>query len=192
MTYEKETLNLLRQSLDEEEDETSIISILGSHHKYLREYVNVFLNSNIESKDKIATARLFFPIFTMHAKAEEEVFYDTLKDATNEELKLDGLKAHDEHALAFELIEELKAMNCGLIWTQDIDTKIRALATMVQNHLKEEELILFPLAEKYIPESQLLNLSDDYLEKCKLYLEEAEEGVIPPEVSRSDVITLFY
>ena len=192
MTYEKETLNLLRQSLDEEEDETSIIPILENHHKYLKEYVSIFLNPNIDSSDKIATTRLFFPIFTMHAKAEQEIFYGTLKDANDHELKFDGLKSEDEHAIAFELIDELKAMNCELIWSQEIEVKIQLLATLVKNHLKEEELVMFPLAEKYIPESQLLNLSDDYLEKCKLYLEEEQRGVIPPEVSRSDVITLFY
>ncbi len=39
MSYETETLKILRQSLDEEDDnEASIISALEHHHKYLREY----------------------------------------------------------------------------------------------------------------------------------------------------------
>lgn len=196
MTYEKETLKLLRQSLDEEDDETSIIPIMENHHKYLKESIDIFLDPTIDPTDKMATAKLFFPIFTMHAKAEEEIFYDALKDVTadevEDELRVYGLKAKDEHAIIFKLMDELKKMECEIYWTQEVEAKFQILSNLLKNHLKEEEQVIFPLAEKHIPESQLLNMSDDYLERCKIYLVDLKEGVSPLEVSRSDVITLFY
>lgn len=192
MTYEKETLNLLRQSLDEEDDETGIIPIMENHHKYLKECVDIFLNPAIDPTDKMATTKLFFPIFTMHTKAEEEIFYNVLKEETNDELRLYGLRAENEHAITFALMEELKKMECETYWSEEVEAKFQILSNLLKNHLKEEEQIIFPLAEKNIPESQLLNMSDDYLERCKNYLIEFEEGDSPLDVSRSDVITLFY
>lgn len=191
MTYEKETLKQLRTSLDEEDDETSIIPILENHHKYLKEYVSILTADGTPTIDKQATATLFFPILSMHTKAEEEVLYHALEEATNKDVRLEGLRGKDEHELMYELIDELKLMGAETSWSEAIDAKMRVLAGLVKSHLKQEEQVAFPLVEKFIPESTLMDLTDDYLDRCKIYLELAMDDTTL-EVSRSDVITFFY
>lgn len=191
MTYEKETMRQLRQSLDDEEDETSIISILENHHKYLKEYSSILLSDEVSAKDKQATATLFFPILNMHAKAEEEILYHPLQDSANKDLRLEVLRGQDEHDIMYELIDELKAMGLTLSWSEEIDAKMRVLAAMLKTHLKQEESVMFPMVEKNISEDKLMDLTGEYLDRCKLYLDMAMEDT-PLEVSRSDVITFFY
>lgn len=191
MTYEKETLKLLRKSLDEEDDESSIIPILENHHKYLKEYISILTSDETSVKDKQATVTLFFPILHMHTKAEEETLYGALKDATNKEVRMEGLRGHDEHEIVHEIVDELKLMGAEASWSESIDAKVRMLSGIVKNHLKQEEMITFPMVEKLIPESKLMDLTDEYLDRCKLYLDMSMEDT-PLEVSRSDVITFFY
>lgn len=191
MSYEKETLRQLRISLDEEDDETSIIPILENHHKYLKEYISILMSDETPVKDKQATLTLFFPILNMHAKAEDEVFYNTLKESTNKEIRMEGLRGNDEHDIALELVDELKLMGAENSWSEEIDSKMRVLTGLLKTHIKDEELKMFPLVEKELPESKLMDLTDEYLDRCKIYLDMAMEDT-PSEVSRSDVITFFY
>jgi hemerythrin-like domain-containing protein len=191
MSYETETLKLLRQSLDEEEDETSIISVLEHHHKYLREYMSILTAQDIESEHKQATLSLFLTIFIMYAKAEQDTFYRLLKEATNRDIRLESLKAFDENEIAFEIIKELRNLDAIKSWSEEIDAKIRVLVGLIKGHLKEEQTILYPMAEKFIPESRLMDLTDEYLEKCKMYLDMEMESS-QPAVSRSDAMTFFY
>lgn len=191
MSYETETLKLLRQSLDEEEDETSIISVLEHHHKYLREYMSILTAQDIESEHKQATLSLFITIYIMYAKAEQDTFYRLLKETANRDVRLESLKAFDENEIAFEIIKELRDLDATKSWSEEIDAKIRVLAGLIKGHLKEEQTILYPMAEKFIPESKLIDLTDEYLEKCKMYLDMEMES-IQPAVSRSDAVTFFY
>lgn len=191
MTYEKETLKQLRISLDEEDDETSVIPILENHHKYLKAYISILMADSTSSRDKQATATLFFPILNMHARAEEEILYHALKDATNKDVRLEALRGQNEHELMYELVDELKLMGAETSWSEAIDAKMYVLADLVKKHLKQEEQTIFQMVEKYIPESTLMDLTDDYLDRCKMYLDLTMDDTTL-EVSRSDVITFFY
>lgn len=191
MSYESETLKLLRQSLDEEDDETSIIAVLEHHHKYLREYMGILTAPETPPEHKQATLTLFLPIFKMHANAEQDTIYKLLKDAANREVRLEALKASDEHEIAFEIIKELKELDAENSWSDEIDAKIRVLSGLIKGHIKEEENVLYPMAERFFSESRLMDLTDDYLEKCKMYLEIEMES-IPSAASSSDVVTFFY
>ncbi|MBC7712266.1 MAG: hemerythrin domain-containing protein [Rhizobacter sp.] len=191
MSYETETLRLLRQSLDEEDDETSIISVLEHHHKYLREYMSILTGPEISPEHKQATLYLFFPIFNMHAKAEQDTLYRLLQGASNHEVRLEGLRGLDEHEIAFEIIRELQEMGAETSWSDEIDAKIHVLAGLIKGHIKEEENAMYPLVERHFSESKLMDLTDNYLEKCKIYLDMEMESV-PSAVSRSDVLTFFY
>ena len=195
MSDEKDFLKILRRSLDEEEDDTSIIPILENHHKYLKEYISIFMDSATEVEDKVAAASLFFPIFHMHARAEEETFYHTLQRTYNQELRLHGLCGQDEHEIAHQLVEELKNLGIDYQWSEEIDAKILVLSGLVKNHLKEEENVMFPKAQELLPESKLISLAEDYLEQCRSILDmelETQKGDPSLVASRSDVITLFY
>jgi hemerythrin-like domain-containing protein len=189
MTYERETLKLLRLSLDQEEDETSIIPILQNHHKYIKEYLNILSNPDAEPIDKQNTVSLFFSIFGMHAKSESETLYQAFKQSGHHEVRTVGFKNSDDNDLVFELIDELRDLDCETSWTEAVDDKMRVLNGLLQLHVKEEENVMFQMAEKYLPESTLIDLAEDYLDYCKLHLDtHTRLERISPEVSRSDVM----
>lgn len=191
MTYEKETLKLLRQSLDQEEDETSIIPILQNHHKYIKEYLTILSNPEAEVADKQATASLFFNIFNMHATAEKETLYRAFKESHLHEVRMEGLKNSDENDIACEIIDELKELGCEEVWSPEIDSKMNLLSGLLNMHVKQEENVMFQMAEKYLTESMLVDLAEDYLDHCKNNLDVHCYREVNSEVSRSDVMTFM-
>lgn len=191
MTYEKETLKQLRISLDEEEDETSIILILVSHHKYLKDYTNILMDNTTPYKDKLAKASLFFTILNMHSKAEEEILYRPLKQSADKDIRLEGLRGQDEHELIYEIMSELKCLGVEKSWSEEIDAKMYVLANLVKNHIAQEEQRIFQIIENFIPETTLMDLTDDYLDKCRIYLDLVMTDTTF-KVSRIDVIDFLY
>jgi hemerythrin superfamily protein len=191
MTYEKETLKFLRQTLDQEEDETSIIPILENHHKYLKEYVNVLSNTSATKLEKQDITSIFFTIFEMHTRAEEKSLYKKLELFPNQDVRLEGSRNFDDHIVAHEIISELKGMGCTHNWSDTIEAKMNVLTKLIANHLKGEENVMFPMTVKYIPEEQLMDLAEDYLQDCRIYLD-TQMRDFPSEVSRSDVMAFFY
>jgi len=188
MTSELDTLKMLRQSLDQEDDDASILPILSNHHKYLKEYANVMISPKSTVNLKQDVAHLFFTIFEMHSGAEKKSLYKALKQSTNEDLRLEGLRSLDEHEYATDLVSELKNMGCMYMWSNPIEAKMNVLSEIVLNHLNGEEKVMFPMTEKYISEEMLMDLADNYLEHCRIFLD-TQMRDLPSEVSRSDVMS---
>lgn len=186
-----ETLIRLRQSLNEEDADSGIIRLMCQHHKYLIEYIDMISSTHLNSLEKQKIVSIFLHILAMHAKAEGDVFYPALGQAAQVTLRHEGLKGFDEHEITFEIIEELKAMNYEKNWSEEIDAKVKILAGFIKSHIQEEEKIMYPMARDHIIQTALVRLADDYLSKCKTYLDIEIES-IPSVVSRSDVMTFFY
>ncbi len=186
-----ETLKHLRQSLNEEDDEVSIIHVMESHHKYLREYINLLSDVQTPIEDKQILTGLFLCILQMHLKAEGDIFYPALRTASNHDVRILGIKGQEEHEIFLEIAQEIKGMDYKHYWSDDVDAKVRVLAGLIKSHIKEEENSIYPTAKRNLRENQLMNLTDDYLEKCLMYLDMEMESH-PSDVSRSDVITFFY
>lgn len=191
MTQVAETLIRLRQSLNEEDEDSGIVQIMREHHKYLNEYIAMINDPNTSQKEKQNIVSIFLHIFAMHAKAESDVFYPALGKSPLVTLRHEGLKGFDEHEITFEIIEELKEMDFEKNWTEEIDAKVKVLAGFIKSHIQEEEKIMYPQALDHIPQIDLVNLADEYLSKCKTYLDIEMES-IPSVVSRNDVMTFFY
>jgi hemerythrin superfamily protein len=80
---------------------------------------------------------------TIHSQVEEELFYPSLRNASDADDLLD--EAEVEHASAKQLITELAAMQPG----DDLyDAKFTVLGEYVKHHIDEEEHQLFPKAKK--------------------------------------------
>lgn len=187
-------LKQLRGSLNEEY-ESDIIKLMKIHHRELKDCITSLNDPDASYETKQNMTNLFLHVFNMHSKAEGDVFYRALRDSSNHAIRQEALKGHDEHEIAFEIADELKEMDCAHTWSEEIDAKVRVLMGFMTSHLREEENIMFPMAEKYISKSKLMSLADEYLEKCRMYLDmemEMEMDNLPSDVSRNDVMTFFY
>lgn len=107
---------------------------------------------------------------TIHAQAEEELFYPALREAIDDLDLLD--EAEVEHASARQLITELAAMQPD----DDLyDAKFTVLGEYVRHHIQEEEKKLFPKAKK--ADLDLVGLGDEIRQR-KLELRD-ELGIAP-------------
>ena len=163
----------LRASLQEDlSSEPDFINLLEKHHDYLEESISVLVDKDASTQEKQAHLGRFLTVLNMHSKAEEETLYQSLKHASEKEVRLGAISSQDEHNLAQQLSQELKAMNFKKLWSEDIDAKAQVLANLVHRHIAEEETQMFSSAEEAVGSVKMIVLTNLYLEKCKTYLDE--------------------
>lgn len=79
----------------------------------------------------------------VHTRIEEELFYPSFRDASNQMDLVN--EAEVEHASAKQLIKEIESMQPD---DRLYDAKITVLGEYVNHHIREEENEMFPQAEK--------------------------------------------
>src|SRR6266704_2770431 len=123
------------------------IALLKADHQRVKD-----LFAQYEAADNVETKRtLAEQVFTeldMHAQLEENVFYPTVNEETEEgpELVQESLS---EHEAVKNLMQELRSMAHD---TDEFDAKFQELIRTVAHHVEEEEAEMFPLAEEELAE----------------------------------------
>ena len=182
-----ETLPLddVRLGLEEAlQDQMEFIPLMEKHHDYIQQSISVLLEKDSSEADKQAHLFRFFRLVEMHARAEEEVLYTALQHNDDREVRLHGFAALDEHDVVFRLERELCEMGYRDNWNEEIEAKAKVVATLMRNHIKEEEQKVFPLAEKVITFSHLELMCLSYIDKCKVYLDSSANTSISNPVIR--------
>ncbi|RYZ81928.1 MAG: hemerythrin domain-containing protein [Proteobacteria bacterium] len=191
LSIEPHSFDEIRMELDEAIGSTpDFIHFLKTHHDYLEESIEVLTDMKSSVTDKQEHLSRFLVLLDMHGHAEEETLYrrlvgDDLKDA-----RVEGLGAQDEHDIAYLMGDELIAMDFTNTWSDQIESKAKVLATLVQNHIKEEESVMFKLASHQFDAVEFDKLSKDYVLKCAMYLE--ADLTPPPNAAELSATTRGY
>jgi iron-sulfur cluster repair protein YtfE (RIC family) len=92
-----------------------------------------------------------------HIRLEEELFYPVLQE--DRALYDPVLEAYEEHNVARYLLRELKDLS-----TEDavFTARLKVLNENIQHHIKEEEVIIFRLAKKYLSRQQAREIGDRF------------------------------
>lgn len=168
---EPHTLQQVRASIDiDAKEEKSFLSLLKEHHDFLKESIKVIMDSKSSIPEKRAHLTRFFNLVEMHGKAEQETLYVHLQQNTEEEARLAGLSGQDEHDIAFQLRDELVEMNYKTQWNDEIAAKAKVVATLLKNHIKEEESAMFSIAKNDLTDDELESMRLEYIAKCRSYL----------------------
>ena len=127
--------------------------------------------SKAEGSDRQALAEQICDMLTVHATAEEEIFYPAAREANVESDLLD--EAEVEHASAKDLIAQIRALGPD----DDLyDAKVTVLGEYIDHHVKEEENEMFPKCRK--ADMDLAGLAQRLADrKAELMAEFAEEVV---------------
>ncbi|HSH72918.1 MAG TPA: hemerythrin domain-containing protein [Methylophilaceae bacterium] len=121
------------------------IVILTSDHakvkKLFKEFEKLSKKNDVAGKTKVANEICLE--LTVHAQAEEEVFYTAARSATHEDALLN--EADVEHDSAKELIAQIQTMS-----PEDpmYDAKVTVLGEYIEHHVEEEETEMFPKVRK--------------------------------------------
>ena len=94
-------------------------------------------------KAKAEVVRQICMELTIHAQAEEEIFYPAVRAAIKDDDLMD--EADVEHAGAKNLIAQLEAMTPA---HDHYDATVTVLGESIDHHVKEEEEKMFPKAKK--------------------------------------------
>ena len=122
------------------------VELLKADHKEVKalfEQYKALVESDEIGEERQAVAQQICLLLTVHATAEEEIFYPAARAAIDESDLLD--EAEVEHASAKDLIAQIEAMNPD---DALYDAKVTVLGEYIDHHVKEEEGEMFPKCRK--------------------------------------------
>jgi hemerythrin-like domain-containing protein len=113
-----------------------------------------------------------------HSRAEEQVFYNHLKNCDVKEADDLAFEGYEEHAVVDHLLAQLEA-------TAPNDKRWTALLSIakesLEHHIKEEEDELFEKAKKAFDNKLANQMAEEFLELKKSYLKEIKRGETPQQ-----------
>jgi hemerythrin-like domain-containing protein len=123
------------------------IAMLKEDHQRVKDlFAQYEGTSNAEAKWTVAE-EVFVELET-HAQLEENIFYPSVNEETEEGPELVKESLH-EHAMVKQLIQELRQMGPQ---NRAFDAKFHELIRNVEHHVAEEEADMFPLAAEELAE----------------------------------------
>ena len=184
--HEPHSLSKIRASLESDKSTVvDFIDLLEKHHDYIKESIVVLTDNLASLPEKQTNLDRFLHLLNMHGKAEEEILYEVLEKNKSKEARLEGFSGKEEHDHMFLISKELQSLNYKAHWTDEIEAKAKVIASLCSNHIKEEEGVMFHVAKKNISEQEIKKMSELYLSKCTVYLNEMLDA---PRKSESSVV----
>ncbi|MEW6152550.1 MAG: hemerythrin domain-containing protein [Actinomycetota bacterium] len=127
--------------------------LLTADHNRVRGLFKKFEDAHeADDQDEMtAVAAKIIEELEVHAEIEEEIFYPSIREAS-EELAETVAEGVEEHHVAKTLIEEIKALAPG---DEAWEAKITVLIESVEHHAEEEESEMFPEVRKVLDAAAL-------------------------------------
>ncbi|HVF62490.1 MAG TPA: hemerythrin domain-containing protein [Casimicrobiaceae bacterium] len=124
---------------------TDAVALLTADHarvkKLFAQYEKIKNTAGEDEKETLAIE--ICDELTVHASAEEEIFYPAVREAIDETDLVD--EADVEHASAKDLIAQIRESGPD---EEHYDAKVKVLAEYINHHVQEEEGEMFPKAKK--------------------------------------------
>lgn len=160
-----------------------ILKLLKSDHKELQAYCDKMqATSENAQKTRQELFEYFSALLSAHAKAEEAALYEKVKKFDNVHKRI--LESLEEHHVADMLLQEVADTNpTDERWM----AKIAVLSNALDDHIKEEEEVLFPKVKRLLSQDELEKCGEKFTEHKILVLEKSplsqirkEPGANPP------------
>lgn len=135
---------------------SDILALIETDHRKVEQLFDEFETTKGAKK----TQTLFNQIYkelTLHAKAEELVFYPAMQEY--EETREYIEEAEEEHNTAKILLEEMKALSSS---DAEFSEKMQSLKEAILHHVEEEENEIFEAVRDCIDEQELQNLGTEF------------------------------
>ncbi|HYO46344.1 MAG TPA: hemerythrin domain-containing protein, partial [Gemmatimonadota bacterium] len=155
----------------------NVIELLKNDHEKVSKLFKSYeaAKKSESESDKEAIVAQLCEELSVHALAEEQLFYPAVEDGSeNDEKAQDMVKeGQEEHKLVKTLVAELKEMSAS---EEQYDAKVKVLKDLVDHHVEEEEGQMMPKAKKLLSSEELEALGTQVeSRKEELKAEYAEE-----------------
>jgi hemerythrin-like domain-containing protein len=108
-------------------------------------------------REQHALAQEIVDRLMIHAAIEEEIFYPAFREADETERgKKLVLESYEEHGVMKYLLDELTQAGAN---DERFEAKLTVLQEIVERHVEEEEMEMFPAARKKLDERRLSELA---------------------------------
>lgn len=141
-----------------------IIQLILEDHKALKQLIKTMKDSEASLSERQEAFEEFAPLLVTHAKPEEETLYVRMKK--EEDMREDGFEGDVEHALADQLLEEIKRTDDEDLWS----ARVKVLAELVEHHIEEEESDMLPEFKKEIDADERLEMAEAFLQLKDKYV----------------------
>jgi hypothetical protein len=148
----------------------SVLDTLAQDHRTLETTLSdLSATPHTERERRIHLFRDLQALLQAHSRSEEEVLYRPLHSALPDESKV--LEAYEEHHIADVLLLELgsECPDGGAGWT----ARVRVLEELLRHHIKEEESLLFTLAQDAFTPTVLARMDEEFRAVKHLGIEHA-------------------
>lgn len=150
--------------------QADILSLIEADHRKVET-----LFAEIEQADAAGMYACFNQIYkelTLHAEAEEIVFYPALQEFEETEEYIE--EAEEEHEEARVLLEEMKALRPE---DPEFKSKLMALKEAIQHHVQEEESEIFEAVRSCMDGETLMELAEEFTDVKRKYEQEVETAM---------------
>ncbi len=169
MKKQSKTEKTKMQPPEKEMQGEDIIKVLKAEHEPLKKLIKIMKDTEKSPTERSKALEEFGPLLTVHAKAEERVLYEFLKNEVD--MPEEGYEGGIEHGLAEQMLDEAKNEDDKNIWS----AKVKILAELVEHHIEEEEGEIFPEFKKNCELEMRKELTVLYLaEKSNVQRDEKE------------------
>lgn len=114
-----------------------LLELLRNDHLMVDELFGRYSAAESDT-EKLSIVQQIYLELMPHAQAEEEIFYPALRDAASDEGAVED--AYTEHAAAKKTLETIMNASPDEL---SYDMKVKMLQKEIQQHVREEETILF-------------------------------------------------
>ena len=145
----------------------TIFSVLKQEHRNMDKLFADLMDPPEDSdKTRGELFQLLKQELIAHAQAEHQSLYDRLVDepATHDMI----VKSEDEHAEVADILADMEAMpDTDPHWVP----KLVALKAHVDDHVAEEEKVIFPRAKAILEKNEQLEIAEDFRDRKYFLLE---------------------
>jgi hemerythrin-like domain-containing protein len=132
--------------------------MLHADHQQVRQLFRAYRTAK-DQATQWEIARHIFDELEVHAQLEEVIFSQAVEEETTSLGKRLVHASLEEHQEALCLMQDLRGLAPGC---PEFENTFQALVLMVEHHMTEEEMEMFPLAEAMV-EEDLQDLRDEML-----------------------------
>lgn len=136
--------------------------LLMKQHREVETLFTKLLKAQDTLKRKSIAAELRLAL-EVHMAIEEDIFYPAYREAVEtEEGEAFVLEAHEEHRVAKHLLSEFPHLDYA---HESFEAKVMVVKQLIEQHVKEEEHVMFPDAVKLLGKARLEELGDEMIER---------------------------
>jgi hemerythrin-like domain-containing protein len=158
------------------------VDALTADHNILRGELKSLKDTDLSLHERHAAFNRLQPNLTSHCRREEQVIYAYMKASADAELKPMAYEGLQEHTIVDQLIQE---MNVEKTTSEVWSARAKVLGVLIEDHLNDEEDIVFPLLKKNLDKMS----DDDLFNKYQIPTYENRPPTPPSDLDSSVMVS---